>query len=521
MASQHDIIMNKKIKEIETWWKKPRFAYTKRPYTAKEVACYRGSICIEQPSSRPAIKLYNIMLNCFNERKFVHTFGCLDTVQVIQMSPYLQCVYVSGWQSSSTASTSNEPGPDFADYPANTVPNKVDELFRAQSLHDRRQWEERSRMTPEQLARTPEIDYFRPIIADGDTGFGGITSVMKMMKMQIEAGAAGVHIEDQLPGTKKCGHMGGKVLVPVREHYDRMSAARLQADIMGTETVLIARTDAESASFISSNIDPRDHPFIGGCTNPSIGTLEKAVDKELWYTQAGVMRYSDCIAQAMRKAGQQHMVSSWMKQSMTLNNTQARALAAKLGFGDIFWCWDAPRSREGFFVIIGGVDYAIMRSIAFADISDSVWCETRTPNIIDMKQFSKGCHAKKPNLMFSYNLSPSFNWDASGMKDDQIMCFQSELGKLGFCYHFITLAGFHANSLIIDQLSKAFASPRGVLAYVQMIQREEARLNVSTLTHQKWSGAELFDNIMLTATGGKSSTVSLVGATEKQFKSKL
>jgi len=510
-----------RVAEVKRWWQSPRFKYTKRPYTAEQVAPLRQSQMVEQASNYTAKKLYDLMRHKFDKREFVHTFGALDPVQVVQMAPHLDCVYVSGWQCSSTASTSNEPGPDFADYPANTVPNKVDQLFRAQQFHDRKQNEERGRMTPEERARTPKIDYMKGIIADGDTGFGGVTSVMKMMKMQIEAGAAAVHIEDQLPGAKKCGHMGGKVLVPVREHYDRLSAARLQCDIMGVETVLIARTDAESATFLSNNIDPRDHPFIGGATNPAVGTLEDATNKETWHAKAGVKRYSDAVADAMKAAGKGNLVADWMKQSMKMDNKSARALAAKLGFGGVFWCWDMPRSREGFYVAIGGIDYAVMRAIAFSDLADSVWCETAHPYIKEMEEFAGGCHAARPNLMLAYNLSPSFNWDAAKMDDAAIQRFQHDLAKLGINYHFITLAGFHSNALIIDQLAKAYGGEKGVLAYVQMIQREERRLGVSTLTHQKWSGAEYCDNMMSIATAGGASTASLKGATEAQFKAKL
>lgn len=520
-AKQEQQIFDAEVASIKQWWASPRFQHTKRPFNAEQVASFRGTILPEQASNHVAKKFYNLCRERFNSRGYTHTFGALDPVQVVQMAKYLECVYVSGWQCSSTASTSNEPGPDFADYPANTVPNKVDQLFKAQLFHDRRQREERSRMTVEEKAKTPKIDFLRPIIADGDTGFGGMTSVMKMVKMQIEAGAAAVHIEDQMPGAKKCGHMGGKVLVPVREHCDRMSAARLQADIMGTETVLIARTDADSATFLVSNIDPRDHPFIAGCTNPSIGTLEDAADKEGWTKAAGLCRYSDAVAAAMKKAGKGNLVDKWMTDSMKLANADARKLAASLGFGDVHWDWTAPRSREGFYQVIGGIDYSIVRAIAFSDCSDIIWMETATPNIKDVEVFSAGVHAVVPHQMLSYNLSPSFNWDAAGMKDDDIRRFQGDLGKLGFCYHFITLCGFHTNALAIDAIAKAYAGPDGVLAYVRDIQREERRLNVETLTHQKWSGAELCDGMMNVATGGGSSTASLKGATEGQFQSKL
>jgi isocitrate lyase len=437
------------------------------------------------------------------------------------MAKYLDCVYVSGWQCSSTASTTNEPGPDFADYPANTVPNKVDQLFKAQLFHDRRQREERFNMTPEERRNTPVVDYLRPIIADGDTGFGGMTSIMKLLKLQIDAGAAGVHIEDQKPGAKKCGHMGGKVLVPVREQCDRMAAARLQADIMGVETVLISRTDAMSATFLESNIDPRDHPFIAGSTNPNIGTLENASNQEQWLESAGLLRYTDAIVQAMEKAGKSSLIKQWREDSMKLGHDDAVKLATKLGFGNVFWDWNAPRSREGYYRVIGGVDYSAIRAIAFSPVSDLIWMETPTPSVADCELFSSLVHAQRPNQMLAYNLSPSFNWDAAGMNDDAIQAFQSQIGKLGFTWHFITLCGFHTNALAIDQIAKAYAGPKGVLAYVQMIQREERRLGVETLTHQKWSGANLCDNMMQTATGGKSSTAATHGSTEDQFKAKL
>lgn len=506
----------KLVQEIEAWFKTPRFQHTKRPYSATQVASLRGSIQDSPASAITAKKLYTLLRSSYDKGEYAHTFGALDPVQVVQMAKYLSCVYVSGWQSSSTASTSNEPGPDFADYPADTVPNKVEQLFRAQLFHDRRQREERFRMTPAQRRATPVVDYLRPIIADGDTGFGGVTSVMKLVKMQVLAGASGIHIEDQGVGVKKCGHMGGKVLIPMREHVDRMSAARLQCDMMGVETVLIARTDACSATLLTTNIDARDHAFILGSTVASAGACEDAKDQEKWLVAAQLKTYPHAIADALKAQGKD--ATAWLKESHVMSNAQARAKAAQLGLGGVFWDWDAPRAREGYYRVEGSVAYSAARALAFSPVSDVIWMETATPDIAEADEFHKLVHAQVPHQMLAYNLSPSFNWSGmKGMDDNAIRNFQKELGKRGFAWHFITLAGFHTNALAIDQFAKAYAGPDGVLSYVNMIQREEARLGVETLKHQKWSGAEMMDNAMMIATGGGSSTASLKGATEDQF----
>jgi isocitrate lyase len=207
---------------------------------------------------------------------------------------------------------------------------------------------------------------------------------------------------DMLPCVGCTGHMAGKVLVSIREHIDRLVAARLQADIMKTETYIVARTDAEAATLLDSNVDPRDHPFIVGSTNPTQIGLNDAVNAaeakgasqaelvditQKWDKQAGLMTYGAAVVAALNAAGLQSKVAAFQVQEKQLSNLQARVLAKSLGV-EPYWCWDKPRAREGYYAYDGGLDACVQRAKAYAPYADLIWMETKSPVLADARHFS-------------------------------------------------------------------------------------------------------------------------------------
>ncbi len=420
--------MTQQTNEIERDWKEnPRWEGIERPYSAEDVLRLRGSIKIEYTLAKlGAERLWKLM----KTTPYVNALGALTGGQAIQqVQAGLPAIYCSGWQVAADANIAGQVYPDQSLYPANSVPELVrrlnnafrrsDEIYHAEGKNG--------------------IYWYAPIVADAEAGFGGNLNAFELMKGMIEAGASGVHFEDQLSSAKKCGHLGGKVLVPTQEAVQKLVAARLAADVLGVPTVLVARTDANAANLLTSDVDENDKPFVTG-----------------------------------------------------------------------------ERTVEGFFSVKNGIDQAISRGLAYAPYADLIWCETSTPDIGEARKFAEAIHAKYPNKMLAYNCSPSFNWRKK-LDDETIAKFQTELGKMGYKFQFITLAGFHSLNYAMFELAKGYKA-RGMTAYSELQEQEFASEidGYRATKHQSFVGTGYFDAVTQVITGGLSSMTALKGSTEAE-----
>jgi isocitrate lyase len=398
-----------------------------RPYIKEEVLSLRGSKKIEYTLAKDgANKLWELL----HEKEAIRSLGALTGNQAVQqVKAGLKAIYLSGWQVAADANLAGDMYPDQSLYPANSVPAIVKKINKAFQRADQL----------ESVEGRVEHDYYAPIVADAEAGFGGHLNAYELMKGMIEAGAAGVHFEDQLASEKKCGHMGGKVLVPTQQFIKTLVSARLAADVCDVPTILIARTDANSAKLITSDVDEKDHPFMTG-----------------------------------------------------------------------------ERTPEGFYKITGGLDMGIARGLAYAPYADLLWLETSTPSLDEAQKFADAIHAEFPGKLLAYNCSPSFNWEKH-LSKETIAKFQKELGKMGYKFQFVTLAGFHALNYSMFTLAKDYEK-NGMSAYSSLQQKEFEELDsgFTAVKHQREVGTGYFDKISQIVSDGDSSTLALKGSTEEE-----
>src|SRR6185436_12977291 len=518
---------DREVAATQQWFDAPRFRGVVRLYTARQVVEQRGTIARDYTVAREAAAaFYDRLRELFAAKKSITTFGPYSPGQAVAIKRMgIEGIYLGGWATSAKGSTSEDPGPDLASYPLSQVPDEAAPLVRALLQADRNQRFARVRMSEAQRAATPEFDYRPFIIADADTGHGGDAHVRNLVRRFVEVGVPGYHIEDQKPGAKKCGHQGGKVLVSEDEQLKRINAARFQLDVMKVPGIIVARTDAESATFLDGRGDERDHPFILGATNVELPTykmgflaivkrmrelgvedahghllykisaaeygeanawlsrtgvmhfLEEAVKafqgkggsvevlmekvdtrySETWQAEATLKTYPEAVADVIRFRGDEGErfemdPEEWLDFANRTSFHAARTRAKAMGI-NLIWDAEVSKTPEGYYQVQGGIDYAVAKSLAAAPFADVLWMETKTADLDDAKKFADAIHAEFPDKMLAYNLSPSFNWDTTGMSDEQMRRFPEELGKMGFVFNFITYGGHQIDGLAAEEFA--------------------------------------------------------------------
>lgn len=397
----------------------------KRNYTTDQVKALQGSVKVESTLAKIGAKRLRKLLET---ESYIKTFGAYNGQQAVQhVKAGLKAIYVSGWQVAAAANSNNEVYPDQSLYSVDSVPNAVRNINNAFRRQDQIQVQEGE-----------EGFYFAPIIADAEAGFGGALNAYELARNLIEAGASAVHYEDQLAAEKKCGHLGGKVLISTSQAIRNLNAARLAADVAETDTLIIARTDAEAARLLLTDVDEIDRKFMTG-----------------------------------------------------------------------------DRTSEGFYQISGGLEMGCERGQAFAEYADLVWCETSKPCLKDAKRFADAVRGAHPEQLLAYNCSPSFNWKQHIPSEDELVQFQEELGKMGFKFQFITLAGFHTTNFAVFDFAREYKK-NGMLAFSQLQQKEldYQQHGFTTVKHQAEVGVGYFDAISQTV--GAGSVAALADSTETE-----
>jgi len=397
----------------------------KRNYTTEQVKALQGSVKVESTLAKIGAKR---LRKLFETEPYVKTFGAYNGQQAVQhVKAGLKAIYVSGWQVAAAANSNNEVYPDQSLYSVDSVPNAVRNINNAFRRQDQIQVQEGE-----------EGFYFAPIIADAEAGFGGALNAYELARNLIEAGASAVHYEDQLSSEKKCGHLGGKVLISTSQAIRNLNAARLAADVAETDTLIIARTDAEAARLLLTDVDEIDRKFMTG-----------------------------------------------------------------------------ERTSEGFYQMSGGLEMGCERGQAFAEYADLVWCETSKPCLKGAKRFADAVRGAHPDQLLAYNCSPSFNWKQQIPSEDELAQFQDELGKMGFKFQFITLAGFHTTNFAVFDFAREYKK-NGMLAFSQLQEKEldYQQHGFTTVKHQAEVGVGYFDAISQTV--GADSVAALADSTETE-----
>lgn len=584
--------MNEAVEAAEAYFNRPRFKGVKRLHTPRQVAEQQGTLFNDYSIAKQAASGFNKRLReLFDQKKSMTTYGPYSPSQAVMMKRAgIEGIYLGGWATSAKGSIDEDPGADLASYPLSQVPNEAAPIVRALMTADKNQTFSRFKMSEEERNKKPNFDYSPFIIADADTGHGGDAAVRNLVRRFVEVGVPGYHIEDQKPGTKKCGHQGGKVLVSCDEQIKRLNAARFQLDVMRVEGIIVARTDAEAATLMETISDERDQPFVLGVTNLNVPTYKETIltlhatlrekgvpvqGHELYSSKAVSQRAKDWLetnkindyidqkiellvedeAFTFEKSFDEilnHVVKTWEEDAKVMTISEAaidlvelcfaegncdeetinmgllknwrdavKAMSIKEVFDFVFslgldleWDCEIMRSPEGYYQIRGGIPFAIQKSLAVAPFADILWMETKTADLEDAREFAEAIHAVYPDKMLAYNLSPSFNWDSTGMTEEEMTQFPEEIGRLGFVFNFITYGGHQIDGLAAEEFSNSLQT-EGMLALAK-VQRKFRLLDSTYKTPQTHVGGNRLDGA-LAASSGRTATTKAMGKGSTQF----
>lgn len=542
------VLLEEEIRRIEARWAEERATgrYITRPYSAEDVAKERYAD--PQPEynvqKQMALKLYKLLRQYQEKKEAIVTMGGFDEVSADALARSgMLALYRGGWDASMRLGW-----PDLARYPYNYVAETIARISSFLQNHARAQAVERANMTPQQRQETPRVDFMMPVIADMDTGHGYPAEMAKLMLGQTYFGdpnlIGAVHIEDQAVGCKKCGHLAGKVLTSTQAMIDRMNKLRFQLDVMALPTLIIARTDAEEAEYITDYSDPRDQPFILGATQATehslAETLEDARKKHLpaeeiekiqeeWKQEARVMTLAEAIAEGIRQANAQGIEAAispeeWLSFAADKSFREIEARAQELGI-DIIWDsrnWDRrnpekinvlfdlnsasiPEGDHRYYLIRSGLEMAIARSKAFLPYADISWMEQKRPDHEQIAEWAAALDAEAKRLGMPYaplkgmNISPSFNWgkyfqeliEEKGMSEEQVeqlaLSFYNIIAQAGVQFQFNT---YGLGQIIHDSVLAFLEEWKRdqALAWAKFQERARARENPFVSNSQRFAG---------------------------------
>ncbi|KAH7176886.1 isocitrate lyase [Dactylonectria macrodidyma] len=465
------------VASIEKEWQQPRQSHLKRPYSAKSVAALRNTIPVTYASSLQGDKLWNILNKHAKNGTCEKTFGTTEPTVVSQMVKHQETVYVSG--ALCGLSEVQHPGCDHADYPWDTVPKVVEKIFKAQLWHDQRQKQFRMHHAKSDRAKLEAYDFMAPIVADGDMGFGGLTTTVKLAKSFVEAGVAMIHLDDLAIGLKKFTVGEGRTVVPTSEYLSRLSAVRMQFDVMGTNTLLMCRCDTDRSQFITSTIDARDHEYIIGATQDIEPLVEAVVQgmadgktyleaRDAWKSRAGLMTFDEAVRQKANDQQYEEYTSKATAFGTALKDR--RRIAKEVLAEEVYFDWDLPRSKEGQYMWRPSVKTIVERAVLAAPLGDMTWARMDAPVWKDIVEFHTEVRKVYPDRLFAFGFTGMYDYEKAGFSPEKIRSFSNDMAALGIVWQVQPIWAVGGLNIAAERFAREWQKD-GIAGYIETISK--------------------------------------------------